>query len=81
MPTEGEPLSENWLAKESQVESRMPARMALAVLAGEGLILQRARHGFWMVEYDFDDIAQIVEMRADVEARVVEVLCAEGWSP
>lgn len=86
LPTESEPLSENWLAKEAQVESRMPARMALAVLAGEGLILQRARHGFWMVEYDFADIAQIVEMRADVEARVVRVLCgiadpraAEAW--
>lgn len=78
LPTEAEPLSENWLAKESGVESRMPARMALAVLAGEGLILQRARHGFWMVEYDLDDIAQIVGMRADVEARVVEALFAEG---
>lgn len=78
LPTEDEPLSENWLARESQVESRMPARMALAVLAGEGLILQRARHGFWMVEYDLDDIAQIVEMRADVEAKVVEALCADG---
>lgn len=86
LPTESEPLSENWLAKEAQVESRMPARMALAVLAGEGLIIQRARHGFWMVEYDLADIVQIVEMRADVEARVVTVLCgitdpraAEAW--
>jgi DNA-binding GntR family transcriptional regulator len=78
LPTEDEPLSENWLAKESGVESRMPARMALAVLAGEGLILQRARHGFWMVEYNLDDIAQIVGMRADVEARVVEALFAES---
>lgn len=78
LPTEAEPQSENWLAEESPVESRMPARMALAVLAGEGLIRQRARHGFWMVEYDAEDIAQIARMRADVEATVVEALCNDG---
>jgi len=78
LPTEDDPRSEEWLAKESGAESRMPARMALAVLAGEGLILQRARRGFWMVEYDSADIAQIVAMRADVEARVVGVLWELG---
>jgi|SRR5665213_482825 len=78
LPTEDDPRSEEWLAKESGAESRMPARMALAVLAGEGLVLQRARRGFWMVEYDSADIAQIVAMRADVEARVVGLLCEVG---
>lgn len=78
LPTEDAPRSEEWLAELSGAESRMPARMALAVLAGEGLIEQRARHGFWMVEYDSADIGQIVAIRADLEARVVEVLSEEG---
>jgi DNA-binding GntR family transcriptional regulator len=78
LPTKDDPLSENWLAKAAELDSRMPARMALAVLAGEGLILQRARRGFWMVEYDSDDMVQVLAMRADVEARVVAALCGEA---
>ncbi len=76
VPTKEDPKSENWVA-ERHGGTRMPVRMALAVLAGEGLIRQRSRHGFWVIEYRLEDIRQILEMRADVEARIVADLAGE----
>jgi len=56
------------------IGSRMPIRMALAVLASEGLVAQRAKHGFWVVEYTAHDLRQIGAMRADIDAMVASFL-------
>jgi DNA-binding GntR family transcriptional regulator len=77
-PTEQHPLTERKLETKYGKTSRMPVRMALAVLAGEGLIRQRARYGYWLVEYDIDDLAQILAMRAGIEAMIVDALCASS---
>jgi DNA-binding GntR family transcriptional regulator len=76
-PTEQDPLTERKLEAKYGETSRMPVRMALAVLAGEGLVRQRARHGYWLVEYDIDDVAQILAMRAGIEALIVDALSSK----
>ena len=76
-PTEEQPESEIGIQTKYELESRMPVRMALAVLAGEGLIRQRARHGFWLVQLDSEDLEEIAEMRAGVEGMVVEALASQ----
>jgi DNA-binding GntR family transcriptional regulator len=75
LPTEQHPLTEPDVMKRYEQGSRMPVRMALAVLAGEGLFRQRARYGYWLVQYDLHDIEQILRMRAGIEAMVAAALC------
>ncbi len=75
-PTEDEPSSEIALQTRYGFGSRMPIRMALAVLASEGLVAQRARHGFWVVEHTERDLLQISSMRADADAMVASFLGA-----
>jgi DNA-binding GntR family transcriptional regulator len=75
-PTEDEPSSEIALQRQYEFSSRMPIRMALAVLAAEGLIAQRARHGFWVIDYTDHDLKQIGAMRADADAMVASFLAA-----
>jgi len=75
LPTEEQPLNESTVMRRYGQGSRMPVRMALAVLAGEGLFRQRARHGYWLVDYDIDDMEQIRMMRARIEAMVAAALC------
>ena len=77
LPNEREPLTERGIEELYGQGSRMPVRMALAVLAGEGLFRQRARHGYWLVEYDLEDVAQILAIRAGIESMVVEALCSK----
>src|ERR1700722_1891094 len=67
VPTEKQPASEIDIANRYGW-SRTPVRMGLARLAAEGLITQRARHGFWVVEYEPNDLLQIAGMRADADA-------------
>jgi DNA-binding GntR family transcriptional regulator len=76
LPTEDEPSSEIVLQKRFNLGSRMPIRMALAVLASEGVVAQRARHGFWVVDYSAHDLRQIGAMRADADAMVASFLGA-----
>jgi DNA-binding GntR family transcriptional regulator len=78
LPTEAHPLSENAVMERYGQQSRMPVRMALAVLSGEGLLRQRARHGFWLVRYDLEDVEQILRMRAGIEAMVAAALSDSG---
>jgi DNA-binding GntR family transcriptional regulator len=75
LPTEEDPLNESTVMKLYGQRSRMPVRMALAVLAGEGLFRQRARYGYWLVDYDIEDMEQILMMRARIEAMVAAALC------
>ncbi|MCK8645603.1 GntR family transcriptional regulator [Mycobacterium colombiense] len=75
-PTESNPSSETTLQERYGLGSRMPVRMALAVLASEGLVAQRARHGFWIVDYSAHDMEQIGAMRADADAMVASFLGA-----
>jgi DNA-binding GntR family transcriptional regulator len=75
-PTEGEPASEISVAETFGLGSRMPVRMALSLLASEGLIAQRARRGFWRVCPEPQGIQQISAMRADAEAMVFSALSA-----
>ena len=76
LPTKERPSSEKTLQDKHNFGSRMPIRMALAVLASEGLIAQRARHGFWVVDYTDHDLKQIGAMRADADAMVASFLGA-----
>jgi len=75
LPTERDPLHESDVMKRYGQNSRMPVRMALAMLAGEGLLRQRARYGYWLVDYDLDDVEQILRMRGGVEGMVAATLC------
>lgn len=74
LPVEQDPLTENAIMTRYEQGSRMPVRMALAVLAGEGLVRQRARHGYWLVQYEADDVVQILGMRSGVEVMVAVAL-------
>lgn len=79
LPTYEKPLSEVILKDRYErlgIGSRMPIRMALAVLASEGLVAQEARHGFWVVDYTAHDLRQIGAMRADTDAMVASFLRA-----
>jgi DNA-binding GntR family transcriptional regulator len=79
LPTEAEPQSEVALHKRYGrfgIGSRMPIRMALAVLTSEGLIAQRARHGFWVLDYTAHDVRQIAAARSDTDAMVASFLGA-----
>lgn len=78
LPTETDPQSELSLLKryEPDIGSRMPIRMALAVLTSEGLIAQRARHGFWVLDYTATDIRQLAMSRSDTDAMAASFLGA-----
>jgi DNA-binding GntR family transcriptional regulator len=75
LPTEERPLNESAIMERYDQNSRMPVRMALAVLAGEGLFRQRARYGYWLVDYNLDDVEQILRMRAGIEGMIAAALC------
>jgi DNA-binding GntR family transcriptional regulator len=79
IPSEGDPLSEQQVVTDygaKGIHSRMPVRMALAVLATEGLVRQRARHGFWIADVDFRALQQIGQLRAGTDAMIAESLHA-----
>jgi DNA-binding GntR family transcriptional regulator len=75
-PTEEDPASEISVAETFGFGSRMPVRMALSLLASEGLIAQRARRGFWRVCPEPQEIQQISAMRADAEAMIFSAFSA-----
>ena len=80
-PTEDNPASEVMVQERFGLGSRMPVRMALAVLSAEGLIAQRARHGFWVAEVNEDDIRHIAPLRAQGDGIVAVALRARLAEP
>jgi DNA-binding GntR family transcriptional regulator len=75
-PTESQPESEASVARRFNLGSRMPVRVALAALAAEGLITQRARHGFWVLDYNGHQLQEVCKMRANAEVMVASGLAA-----
>jgi DNA-binding GntR family transcriptional regulator len=76
----GQPASRDHPASEEQVirplgfNSRMPVRMAIAILVAEGLVRQEPRRGFWPAEVDDRLIPQVGRLRAGVEGMVAATL-------
>ncbi len=73
-PSEGDPSSEAELGEQYGFEARMAVRMALAILASEGLIAQRPRWGFWVIDYSAQDLEQIQALLQDTEEMVQSFL-------
>ena len=63
----GERLAEERLSAELGV-SRMPVREALRALAAEGFVTVRPRHGASVTAYDAQEIGELIEVRATLEA-------------
>jgi DNA-binding GntR family transcriptional regulator len=60
--------------------SRLPIREALSRLATEGLVELKPRRGFYVTSLNVDEIEDIFEMRAMLEARAGQ-LAAENVTP
>jgi DNA-binding GntR family transcriptional regulator len=68
----GDRLQHDDLARQFGV-SRMPVREALGVLQSEGLVELRPHRGAVVVDLRPDDVAEIFEIRAMLEARAAEL--------
>jgi DNA-binding GntR family transcriptional regulator len=64
----GQALRQEEIARQLGI-SRLPIREALSRLATEGLVELKPRRGFYVVSLDIDEIEDIFEMRAMLEAR------------
>lgn len=64
----GQALRQDELARQLGV-SRVPIREALGRLASEGLVELKPRRGFYVASLDVDEIEDIFDMRAMLEAR------------
>jgi DNA-binding GntR family transcriptional regulator len=58
--------------------SRTPIREALAVLAAEGFVRQRPQVGFFIVPVLWPDVEEILSLRTQIEALVVQRLAEIG---
>jgi DNA-binding GntR family transcriptional regulator len=68
----GQPLRQEEIARQLGL-SRLPVREALNRLATEGLVELKPRRGFYVVSLKRDEIEDIFEMRAMLEARAGEL--------
>jgi DNA-binding GntR family transcriptional regulator len=64
----GQPMRQEEIARRLGV-SRLPVREALNRLATEGLVELKPRRGFFVTSLDVDEIEDIFDMRAMLEAR------------
>lgn len=69
----GDRLAEATIARQLQI-SRGPVREALKQLLAEGLVREEPRRGFFVVELSVDDIREIYDVRAAIEARAARLI-------
>jgi GntR family transcriptional regulator of gluconate operon len=73
----GEHLVEATIARRLGI-SRGPVRDALKQLRAEGLVHERPNRGSFVVDLSPDDISEIYELRAAIEARSARLVIASG---
>lgn len=73
----GQRLVEAQLARDLGV-SRGPVREALRQLRAEGLVRDEPRHGTFVVALNADDVREIYDLRAALEAGAVRILISNG---
>ena len=71
----GEKINKKLLAELLEV-SQTPINDALSKLAGEKLLVQRSREGFFVYQYNYLELSQLFELRASIEGMAAR-LCAE----
>jgi DNA-binding GntR family transcriptional regulator len=69
----GERLVEARIARQLQI-SRGPVREALSQLRAEGLVREEPRRGAFVVDLTLDDIREIYDLRAAIEARAARLI-------
>jgi DNA-binding GntR family transcriptional regulator len=75
----GERLSDKDLAEELEV-SRTPVREALLQLASEGLVVMHPQRGTFVFSAGADEVRELCELRAVLEAGAARLLAARGGS-
>jgi DNA-binding GntR family transcriptional regulator len=71
----GEPLRQEDLADAFGV-SRLPVREALRRLEAEGLVVMRPRRGYFVASFSSEEIEEVFDMRALLEARAAYLATA-----
>lgn len=58
--------------------SRTPARLAMAALEKDGLLVRLPRRGFRVRSFSLDEVAEAIEVRGELEAIAVRVVAERG---
>ena len=70
---QGEHLVEARIAQQLNV-SRGPVREAFKLLSAEGLVDEKPRRGTFVVSFNMEDVREIYDLRAGVEAQAARLL-------
>jgi GntR family transcriptional regulator of vanillate catabolism len=58
--------------------SRTPARLAMAVLEQDGLLVRLPRRGFRVKRFSLDEVVEAIEVRGEVEAIAARLVAERG---
>lgn len=58
--------------------SRTPARLAMAVLEQDGLLVRLPRRGFRVRSFSLDEVVEAIEMRGEIEAIAARLVAERG---
>jgi len=58
--------------------SRTPARLAMAVLEQDGLLVRLPRRGFRVKSFSLDEVVEAIEVRGEIEAIAARVVAERG---
>lgn len=58
--------------------SRTPARLAMAVLEQDGLLMRLPRRGFRVRSFSLDEVVEAIEVRGEVEAIAARIVAERG---
>lgn len=61
--------------------SRTPARLAMAVLEQDGLLVRLPRRGFRVKSFSLDEVVEAIEVRGEVEAIAARLVAERGLAP
>ncbi len=59
--------------------SRTPARLAMAVLEQDGLLVRLPRRGFRVRSFTLDEVVEAIEVRGEVEAIAARIVAERGF--
>jgi DNA-binding GntR family transcriptional regulator len=72
-----ERTSEVWIANQLGL-SRTPVREALAILARDGVVVQRAQVGAWVRRFSAEELAELTQVAYQIEILAVDNLVEDG---
>jgi GntR family transcriptional regulator, vanillate catabolism transcriptional regulator len=61
--------------------SRTPARLAMAVLEQDGLLVRLPRRGFRVRSFSLDEVVEAIEVRGEIEAIAARLVAERGLKP